>query len=867
LGGAGIGDFDRDGRLDLVVPRVTPGGVVFLRQSAPGRFVDGTATAGLGLVGPVSGVAVGDWDNDGVADLCLAGPDGARLCRGRGDGTFEDAAAAAGLAEATTANRSALFLDADHDGDLDLLICAGNGNRLWNNNGTGAFTNIAASAGVTGGTTGSVLVLPGDLDRDRDMDLVLLPAEGPGQVLLNELLGRYRPADLHGLDIRGEAGGALQDLNGDGILDLLVLGGHPRQLALFNGDGHGRFQPNPALAGVARALASYGEPRGFRLADVDLDGDLDVVVCSAEVHALLNDGRGRFVLRERLWKPAARQGLAGIECLDLNGDLVPDLLTIDSGAAPRVAVAWGELVPPATAFAVRPSGIRSRDGRTRSPASGYGALLTARAGLWESRRFFSGQSGGANQALAPVVFGLGGVGKADYLDVLWPDGVAQAEVALAAGQVHAVSELQRKVSSCPVLFAWDGSRFGFVTDFAGVGGLGYFVAPGVAAVPQVLEHVKIEPEQLRPRDGVYELRVTEPMEEAAYVDRLELLAVDHEPDVEVFPDERLAVGGPPPTHELLVAEAPIFPERAIDPDGRDCADALRQVDRVYAYQPALDRRYVGFCRPHTLEVDFGDRLSRFRTGDRVFLFVNGFIEYPYSQTVYAAGQSGIGWVPIRVERQEPDGRWQTFAPDAGAPGGIGRTMTVDLTGRTGPETRRLRLTTNLELGYDRVFVARAGDPERVTVQTARLSEATLRRAGFAREYSPDGRLPLLYDYGASDATAPFHTLRGAYTRYGPVTELLTAFDDRYVIVGPGDEIALRFDAVGVPPVAPGRVRSFVLVSHAYCKDMDLYTATPRTLEPLPFRGMSRYPYPATESYPTGSVHRAYLRTYNTRWLE
>ena len=82
--------------------------------------------------------------------------------------------------------------------------------------------------------------------------------------------------------------------------------------------------------------------------------------------------------------------------------------------------------------------------------------------------------------------------------------------------------------------------------------------------------------------------------------------------------------------------------------------------------------------------------------------------------------------------------------------------------------------------------------------------------------------------------------RGDYTRYGPVDELLKAFDDRYVILGSGDEIAVRFDATALPPPAPGRIRSFVLVSHAYCKDMDLYTATPSTVDPLPFGAMTEY---------------------------
>jgi len=83
--------------------------------------------------------------------------------------------------------------------------------------------------------------------------------------------------------------------------------------------------------------------------------------------------------------------------------------------------------------------------------------------------------------------------------------------------------MQRKISSCPVLFSWNGTRFEFITDFAGVGGLGYYVAPGEYASTQPLDYVKIESQQLCPRDGSYELRITEPMEETAYVDQLELL--------------------------------------------------------------------------------------------------------------------------------------------------------------------------------------------------------------------------------------------------------------------------------------------------------------------------------------------------------
>jgi hypothetical protein len=465
------------------------------------------------------------------------------------------------------------------------------------------------------------------------------------------------------------------------------------------------------------------------------------------------------------------------------------------------------------------------------------------------------------------VFGLGGARQADYLQLLWPDAVGQVETTVMAGQVHKVAELQRKISSCPVLFTWNGTRFEFITDFAGVGGLGYFVAPGEFAQPQVLEHVRIAPGQLQPRNGVYELRISEPMEESAYVDRLELLAIDHPAGTLVFPDERLAVTGPAPTHQLLVVEHPIFPQQALDPNGHDCTGQLARVDRVYAYEPERDRRFFGFCQPHTLELDFADRLAGIAPGERVYLFVSGSLEYPYSQTAYAASQASIGWQPIRIERQGSDGSWHPIVPDAGAFGGMGRTMTVDVTGLVSGPSCRLRLTTNLEISYDQVFAARDAGRSQANVHALPVAAADLHPFGFAREYSPDGRLPLIYDYDLVDPTAPFDVLRGAYTRYGDVKELLTDFDDDYVIMGSGDEIAVKFDATVLAPVAAPMERTFILVSHAYCKDMDLYTATPETLEPLPFRKMSRYPYPATEHYPDSAEHQRLRAKYNTRKIE
>lgn len=866
LAGVAAADLNQDGLADLIVPLGSTGRLALLKGGNDG-FADATASSGLESLTNAVSCSIGDYDNDEQPDLCVVCASGPRLFRGLGNGKFSEGPLLLNPGGNSAASVSALFLDADHDGDLDLFVCGRDANQLWNNNGNGVFTNIATQAKTACPKGGSVQVLAGDMDRDRDLDLITLSDNGPVRVFTNELLGHYREVEGQSGEMRGDLGGALQDFNGDGLLDLALLGDSPPRLQVWFGDGHGRFRPNGAVAELSGTIQTWGTLRGLRVADVDLDGDLDLVCVGAQGHLLLNDGQGRFVLQSIIGNKAPEDSLQGFEMLDVTGDLVPDLIAVEKGPTSQVVVSRGELVPPSTALALLPNGVRSRDGRTRSPASGYGLKATARAGLREQTLVYTGQSGGPNQSLLPLVLGLGGAAKADYVQLAWPDGVAQVEMGLNAGQAHKVAELQRKISSCPVLFAWNGSRFGFITDFAGVGGLGYYQAPGVSAAPQVLEHVKLEPGQLQPRNGAYELRVAEPMEESAYIDRLELLAVDHAEGAAVFPDERLAVTGPQPTHQLFVVERPIFASQGLDPSGRDCTENLAHVDRVYAYEPKLDRRYVGFCQPHTLELDFQERLASLDTGRPVYLFVRGYIEYPYSQTVYAASQSKVGWEAIRVDSQDSAGAWQTIVADGGAPGGMDRMMTIELGPRLSRNTRKLRLTTNLEIFYDQVFVAQPAGTDRVSVRQVPLREATLRYLGFPREYSPDGRLPLIYDYDLCDATAPFHRLKGAYTRYGAVEPLLRDFDDQYALLGPGDELALKFDATALPLPASGTVRSFILVSHAYCKDMDLYTATPTTLEPLPFKGMSRYPYPQTERYPVTEAHLRFQNTYNTRLVE
>ena len=129
---------------------------------------------------------------------------------------------------------------------------------------------------------------------------------------------------------------------------------------------------------------------------------------------------------------------------------------------------------------------------------------------------------------------------------------------------------------------------------------------------------------------------------------------------------------------------------------------------------------------------------------------------------------------------------------------------------------------------------------------------------------PEGNAPLTYDYARVSRVSPWKTMAGRYTREGDVLELLASADDMFVIARDGDEVALTFDASGLEPLPEGWTRTFLLRADGYSKEMDINSAIPDTVEPLPFHRMTGYPYGEEERYPDTPEHRRYRETYNTR---
>ncbi|MCA9003228.1 MAG: hypothetical protein KDB61_14995, partial [Planctomycetes bacterium] len=208
---------------------------------------------------------------------------------------------------------------------------------------------------------------------------------------------------------------------------------------------------------------------------------------------------------------------------------------------------------------------------------GIGAVVEVRAeGIY--RRIFL--RGGTE------LVGLGSAKQADVVRVTWPNGVVRTDLDLAAGDPFAADpslaeQTEGLIGSCPFLYTWNGAEYEFISDVLGITPLGLPMGPGMLVPPDHDEYVLIRGEQLQAKDGFFEMQFTEELREVTYLDRAELLVVDHPVGTEFEPNERFSF--PPfPAPHAHTARAPLAPLTALASDGADHAPELRALDDVHA---------------------------------------------------------------------------------------------------------------------------------------------------------------------------------------------------------------------------------------------------------------------------------------------
>ncbi len=876
LAGLAAGDVDGDGDIDLCVGSVGKDGSTSLwLNDGSGQFSQG-ATLGQKGICP----CFGDVDNDGDIDLWLGRAGADVYFENDGKGFFRQAEAES-IAGAELVTSCSRLVDFDSDGDLDFLAfrfargsvpAAGPfepaAGSLYNNNRDGTYTDIAEKVGLRLEKTAVSAVVYDDFDNDRDLDFVIFPAGG-GDVIawVNDRVWKYHVLDAEatGLRIKNVVAATSGDPDEDGDRDLLVFTGE--RLHLLVNQGGFRFEVDEGFADSWGGLGGTGG----QFVDMDNDGDLDIVIADAHRRGgkrgpaiLVNDRRSERFVDVMKSDPGNLLGAITFEgnasCVvgDFTSNGRCDIFLAPIGRRPF-------LIENVTAgnhwIQIDLRGTRPRDKKSRSNNSGIGARVEIRSGAISQQYVVGVASGQVAMPPYRIHAGLGRHTKVDWLRIMWPDAVLQAELEIAADQIITITELQRKTSSCPHLFAWDGSHFEFISDFGGMGGMGYLVAPGNYVKPDSTEYVPVP--NLQSRDNEYVLQVIEPIEETAYVDEAKLIAVDHPIGTEVYPNEMMAVNIEPPDFELFCFKDTIEVASAVDHRGIDVTKEISAIDRRYAGATDPDRRFIGLAEEHFVELDFGNRLEAVSPEARLVLFLYGWVEYGYSSTNFAASQAGMRLQAPSISVYR-DGEWVELYHEVGYPAGIRHTMTLDVTGKVLPGDRRIRISSNMELYWDRIFVAPVLEGLELGVREVSVKSADLHFLGYPREYSPDGRHPTLYDYDSVDGAIAWKIMSGAYTRYGEVAELVEKADDCYVIMGRGEELTLRFPADAFGAIPDGCRRSFILKTDSFCKDMDLYSAYPDTVEPLPFHSMTNYPYGPNEKYPDDEKRRQYREKFNTR---
>ena len=812
---------------------------------------------GLDIHGDGVACAVGDYDNDGNADVALALSDKVLLLRGEKGGRLEDMTAKSGLhidgSELGGRPGALIFVDFDHDGDLDLLVTGAGGNHLWRNNGNGTFTEWTGPTGLGGNGATQTAVLS-DVNNDRAVDLIVAGDRSAPSIYLNQREGAFRGKPLWtGAGLSSARGLAVADFNKDGWMDLLATHTGAPGLSLWrNNAGVGFVEVPLPLHGLTAAWAAVP-------IDFDNDGWIDMAALvetahGTELKVLRNLGIDKFedvTLRLGLEKLNVR-GARGLIAGDFTGHAAPDLLVTYTDRPPQILRNLG---------GERHHALRINLTGLADNKSAIGTKVEVFSGSSWQKFEVTGAEGYMSQGSDEILAGLGEAKEVQVLRLLWPTGVPQDEVLLSASKPVDLTELDRRGGSCPVLFAWDGSKYRFVSDLIGAGVVGHWISPTQRNQSNPDEWTKIDGDSLKSYEGKLSVRFGEPMEEVNYIDQLRMIAVDHPVSTEVYPDERFldeppfASGKP-----VLVSASAHAPPAAWDDHGQDALPSLAKIDHHYL-RDFKNLSYAGFANEHTLTLDLGP----WNGAAPLHLVMSGYVEYFSASSMYSAWQAGIAPRSPSLEAQAPDGTWTEVMADMGFPAGLPRTMIVDLTGKLKQGTRRIRLRTNLQIYWDQILIDNASAAA-TGIRTTELPLATahLEFLGYPKQI--EGATPgeLTYDYQSISATGPFAWQRGAYTRYGNVTPLLLARDNQFVVFGSGEDVDAEFDPTSLPPLPPGWKRDYFFYANGYVKDMDFYDASPFTVGQLPFHGMHGYPYPDGQHFPESPDSVAYQLEWNNR---
>ena len=432
---------------------------------------------------------------------------GVRLFHNAGGGKFTDVTEKVGIVREKGCVAAA-FVDYDHDGDLDLYLTMSPGggaekrtNRMWRNNGNSTFTDVSEASGLGVPATGASVAAT-DFNNDRAIDFVLAGGTSGIGIYLNPREGRFTQLPSPDFDkekLPPAVGVTVLDFDKDGFMDLAFTHAGAPGISLWRNVGGKRLER------VALPDFAWKQGWGLTWIDYDNDGWLDLVAVGegangGEIRLLRNLGDAGWadVTKKTQLDSVKLSQPRALAVADLRGKGNPDLIVTQEDGPPVVLENIG---------ANQNNWMQIEFKPLNDNKSGFGTKVELYAGALYQKWEVSGASGYLSQNAMPLIAGLGAEKSTDALRLLWPTGVPQDEIELSARKTQSIEELDRRGSSCPVLFSWNGKEYEFIADMIGPGVVGHWIAPGERDVPDPDEYLKVPAKAVRVKNGKLELPI------------------------------------------------------------------------------------------------------------------------------------------------------------------------------------------------------------------------------------------------------------------------------------------------------------------------------------------------------------------------